>query len=251
MSNPYLYTKVVNVSRLKKNIMESAIVHALDVVTLNGDALSITFKADLSAGDKTILDGVVAATDDAPLENAPEQRDSDGALITRTKITKSGRTYQSRYIQFTSSLKDSGVSRDYEDSQVSGEVSMSFFNANDDDISGLAQSVIDKTCVRTEIDINFDFVYDVFRARIAIKEETSEECRVFCRMAPSVPENLGGSKDMVHGLDVSFLTRKQWLMFDGASPKEIYGVPAPHFRVRIWHKPGQQVQFQTEWQLFK
>ena len=46
---------------LKKEIEDSAIVTALDYISVFGDALDIYMKDALSAGDETLLDGVVSA----------------------------------------------------------------------------------------------------------------------------------------------------------------------------------------------
>lgn len=64
----YSYTKTpIAIDRLTKEINTSAIITALDHMNLFGAALDIIFKADLSDGDKTILDGLVAAHDGTPL----------------------------------------------------------------------------------------------------------------------------------------------------------------------------------------
>lgn len=47
----------VNVSKLSTEIQASSIVTALDYINTNGDAIAIVFKAELSAEDKTTLDG--------------------------------------------------------------------------------------------------------------------------------------------------------------------------------------------------
>lgn len=251
----YPFTKAANVERLKLEIQsDAAITIALDHIEFTDpDQLTVFFKAALPTADETALNALVAAHVNTPLDKPTEQRDSEGALIIRPKITKTGRTYQSRYIRFTTSLADSGVSSDYDNADIPGEVTVRLYDKNGVDITSSPANDVLELCVRTEVDINFSFIYDIFRARIAIKEEISEECIAFCRMAPLVPEAYGGSKDMLHGLDVSYLSRKQWVMFDGGAPKEVNNtlIPAPHFRKRFWHKPGQQVKFQTEWQLFK
>jgi hypothetical protein len=64
----YDYTKTpVSLDRLTQEIQQSAIVTALDHMTLLGSALSIFFKADLSGGDQTILDSLVSAHNGNPL----------------------------------------------------------------------------------------------------------------------------------------------------------------------------------------
>jgi len=52
---------VVHLTTLTGEIQASSITIALDYITVDGDDLDISFKADISDGEKTILDGVVAA----------------------------------------------------------------------------------------------------------------------------------------------------------------------------------------------
>lgn len=64
----------VNTTKLHAAIQQSAIITALDSIGTSGDVLTIHFKAQLSAGDKTLLDGdatgpaggLIASTDTSP-----------------------------------------------------------------------------------------------------------------------------------------------------------------------------------------
>jgi len=62
----------VATDRLGEEIRESAIVTALSFIATAGDNCDIWFKDALSAGDQTILDGVVAAHSGEPLSAEPE-----------------------------------------------------------------------------------------------------------------------------------------------------------------------------------
>lgn len=92
---------LVNTEKLAAEIRNSAIVTSLDRVDTSGDALYIVFRAELSSGDKTILDGdtlgpaggLIAANDATetvivqPVQltsgiGVPIPQDSDGNLIT-------------------------------------------------------------------------------------------------------------------------------------------------------------------------
>ena len=58
----YDYTKEIDVSKLRKEILESGIVTSLKGVTLrDGDNLTIDFVSSLSAGDETTLNNLIAA----------------------------------------------------------------------------------------------------------------------------------------------------------------------------------------------
>ena len=93
----YDYTKTpCSLDRLTQEIQQSSIVTALDHMVLLGDALNVFFKADLSEGDETILDGLVDAHDGTPLsqnevtnvnivtdDSVP--KDSDGVPLARQR----------------------------------------------------------------------------------------------------------------------------------------------------------------------
>lgn len=250
----YSYTKDTDVPRLKKEIAASDIVVALKSINLQGTSLDITFKDALSdPGDKQLLDTLITAHDGTPLDTIEEQRDSDGALIIRPKVTKSGRIFQARCIEIVTSEKGSAHAVDWDGNEVAGEMALRFFDKDGVDITSSDQSVLDDNCCMTELDVNFAFNYDVFRARVYILEETSEDCRIWCRMVPSVPAEFGGSKEMLRALNVKFMTRKSPVMIDGTAPTEVINgsFPGPHFTKRFRHKPGQRVGLMIEWQLFK
>lgn len=65
--------------RLTQEIQNSAIVTALDYINTSGDDCDIWFKDALSAGDQTILDGIVATHSGEPLPAEPEPVTIDGA----------------------------------------------------------------------------------------------------------------------------------------------------------------------------
>ena len=60
-------SQAVATDRLSQEIQDSAIVTALDYINTNGDDCDIWFKDQLSAGDVTVLDGIVAAHSGIPL----------------------------------------------------------------------------------------------------------------------------------------------------------------------------------------
>ena len=66
---------------LAQQIQQSAIVTALDYISTAGDNCDIWFKAELSAGDITILNGIVAAHTGVPLPNNQPTIQAGGATV--------------------------------------------------------------------------------------------------------------------------------------------------------------------------
>lgn len=69
---------------LKEEIGSSSIITALDYISSLGDVLDVYMKDALSTGDKTTLDGVVAAHEGVPLEGPPQIVD----LFHKTPVQK-------------------------------------------------------------------------------------------------------------------------------------------------------------------
>ena len=70
-------------SKLKSEVQASAIVTAIDYINSLGDVLDIYMKDVLSAGDETVLDGVVAAHDGVPIIEIPTVD-----LASKTSVSK-------------------------------------------------------------------------------------------------------------------------------------------------------------------
>jgi len=63
----YSFVKAANTDRLTQEIQQSSIVTALDYISTVGTALSVFFKAALSASDEITLSALVSSHVDAPL----------------------------------------------------------------------------------------------------------------------------------------------------------------------------------------
>lgn len=90
----YIYTKSVNVPRLEQEIRASAIPVALDNIAQSGETVTITFKLVLAVEEKQVLDTVIANHVNTPLPAPVDPTDSEGAKLTRPKVTKTGWHYQ-------------------------------------------------------------------------------------------------------------------------------------------------------------
>jgi len=90
ISGDTLNSKVAS-DRLTEEIQESVIITALDYIETNADVLDIWFKVAISAGDETVLDGLVAAHDGEPLEDVGNVRLVDQDLASIAQVDEQGR----------------------------------------------------------------------------------------------------------------------------------------------------------------
>jgi hypothetical protein len=99
----YDYTKSpCAIDRLIQEIQQSAIVTSLAHCNLYGEALSIFFNADLSDGDKTILDGIVAAHSGTPLaQNQVQTVNINNAPIVTTQYELNDKTLKLGRVKVT------------------------------------------------------------------------------------------------------------------------------------------------------
>jgi hypothetical protein len=111
---PYAYSistdfpnQKVDSSRLAQEIRDSAIVVALDGILVEGDACTISFKEALSAGDETILDGIVAAHSGEPL--VPDLPVQPVKTIDTSSLDPNTANTRLKGFEFTAAAKDQGT----------------------------------------------------------------------------------------------------------------------------------------------
>jgi hypothetical protein len=76
-------SRKVATDRLQQEILASAIVTAVDHLNTSGDECDIFFKGELSSGDKTLLDGLVATHSGEPLPAVSQPVTLDGVPCTQ------------------------------------------------------------------------------------------------------------------------------------------------------------------------
>jgi hypothetical protein len=84
----YSFTKAVNVERLTKEIRDSAIKVALDYVSATGTAVDCVFKDSLDTTDEALLNTIITATENTPLPESGQPKDSEGRpeVVTRNPL---------------------------------------------------------------------------------------------------------------------------------------------------------------------
>lgn len=90
----YTYSKAINSPRLELEIRSSAIAVALDYISQSVLTVNIVFKSVLSLEENAILDNLITAHINTALPFQAEPIDSEGARLSRPKVTKTGWHYQ-------------------------------------------------------------------------------------------------------------------------------------------------------------
>jgi hypothetical protein len=150
----YEFAKVCHPTKLENEIAESAIITALDRIEGSETGTDVYFKAALSGGDETILDGLVDAHVDSPIPTDPTdvriaQVDPDTlGLPTSPKFAPDGWHQQYFETEFETSKLDSIHEKDWENVDI-GFSSLKFYDAAGDELT--TQGEIDTDCVRTDL----------------------------------------------------------------------------------------------------
>lgn len=201
----YSYTKSpLNIDRLTLEIRSSSIVTALDHMSSLGDALAINFKADLSAGDQTTLNTLVTNHSGLPLPVPPTPpSDIDNAPLTKLKLAPIGWTFQDHMFEFTTSKLDSVYSKRYDGSDWNF-CTMMFYK----DVAGvetlitggeLTQGFLDTNCIKTIIDIEPNFDYDIIVGEVSSIGALTQDARSWVVAVPDIPAAYGGTKELITG----------------------------------------------------
>lgn len=244
----YSYVKAVNILQLEQEIANSSIVHAVDHIDLNGTALDVYMKDAISAGDKTILDGLIT---DHVIDTtvAEDQTDSDGAIIVRPKAAKKGFTYHKHHMQFTTSKANSLVEEDHKGNALNHTV-LSFFKL----VAGELESCAEGVAEFTQIDFMPDYDYEIIGGEIQVFIKPSVDVRVWVIAVPDVPAANGGSKVMVDNCNLKYYSPDLPVNADGRVSKFMsYNATYKTNKLRFYfkHHAGVQQELQCLVEMFK
>lgn len=244
----YSYIKEVNQSQLRDEIAASAIVTALDHLDQLDTALDVYFKADLVAGDKTILDGIITAhVPDYTITE--EQKDPDGAVIVRPKAAKKGFTFHKHYVQFTTSEMGSLVEEDYKGNALNNST-LSFFKMENGELVSCSEDMAEFS----QVDFMPDYDYEIIGGEIQVFIKPSVDIRLWVTAVPDVPEAYGGSKVMVENCNLKYHSPDLPVKADGRVSKFMkYDATYKTNKLRFYfkHHAGVKQEIQCLVEMFK
>lgn len=253
----YNYTKEVDVSRLQNEIEDSAIVTALDYINLEGaDDLEIVFKATLSGGDETILDGLVADHVNEPLPEGPQlvqidgPLDSDGSPMTRLKMFKTGVAVRFHFFSFKTADLDSLHHKKLDNSTNFGFFTYKIYDSNNVEITDPAN---ESNAVKTVLDFEPPSIdYEIIGGKFYQASQPGSNIYVHVIAVPDVPEAYGGSVPFVSDANLKILPVGLAFETDGKVPKLMRYSATNHtskLRFIFYHSTGVQHECAGELQL--
>lgn len=238
-------------------IRNSTISVALDHISTVGSAASFYFKDALPDGDLSVLNNLVSAyiyqtpvVTISPITTS-DQKDSDGATLSREKAAPTGYTFQLHCFEGKTSQLDSVVNLGYNGIQLN-QVTPHFY-----DVNGVAitdQPTSDTSCVKSMFDFEPTYDYYIIGGGLRMVAPPSNNVRLSVVCVPDVPYAYGGSKPMIDNLNLKFLGTNAEIQADGRAAKQLSYNATNHtnkLRFIFSHDPGQKLEFEVLLEFFK
>ena len=209
------------------------------------DSLATNYSQVQNDADKADFE-----TNYKPSGNAPlYQLDTDGAQIVRIKAAKKGWSFWAVPIEFTTSLLSNNIyCKDASGNDISG-VSYKIYDSSDVQITvpGIA-GVNLGGCVKTVIDFEPAFDYEMIGGSLRINSNPSQDVRLWIVGAPDIPAIYGGSKEFASGINLKFMAPDASFDIDGRVTKYITYNATDHRgkpRIILKHPAGLQLNIQV------
>lgn len=221
------------------------------------------FIKDLVLNNLTVSDGIQSYSYPESLEYAQyindqsnyNNRDTDGALITRNKAAKKGWTFLSMAIEITTStIGGTLYCKDSAGNDIPG-LTCKIYDANNAEITtpGVLNANLNQ-CVKTVLDFESGFDYEIIGGALRINANQSNDVRLWIIGAPDIPANLGGSKEFATGINLKFLAADASFEVDGRVAKFIQNDPVFHsskLRILLKHPAGNNTNMQFVIHLYR
>jgi hypothetical protein len=215
-----------------------------------------TFIRDIRMNNLQVGDGIKTySTTDAENylkflndTNNYNNRDTDGAQITRNKAAKKGWSFWAVAVEITTStLGGTMFCQDSTGTAIPG-VTCKIYDANNNEITtaGVLNANLNQ-CVKTVIDFEPAFDYEIIGGNLRINANQSNDARLWIVGAPDIPVNMGGSKEFASGINLKFLAPDASFDVDGRVTKFLTydaNLHTSKMRMIIKHPAGSQINMQ-------
>lgn len=181
--------------------------------------------------------------------------DIDGIPFMRLKASKKGWSFWALPIEITTStLSGTLYAKDSTGVDIPG-ITCKIYDENDDEITtaGLLDANL-ATCVKTVIDYEAAFDYEMIGGALRINSNPAQDIRLWIVGAPDIPAIYGGSKEFASGINLKFMAPDSSFDVDGRVTKYVTYNPTTHqgkLRIILKHPEGVQVNMQIVIHVYK
>ena len=149
--------------------------------------------------------------------------DSDGSSLSRAKITTTGWHFQLHSFEAVTGKLDSVYSKNH-DGTLYNFGTIKFYklvNGVKVEIVGaeLTQANLDTLCIRTIVDYEFTFDFELIGGELRQLTVPNNDIYLYIIGVPDVPDQYGGSKVFVSGVDLQYVGTANGIKIDGRAPK--------------------------------
>ncbi len=182
-------------------------------------------------------------------------RDTDGALVTRNKAAKKGWSFWAVPVEITTSTLSGSIFSQTSDGTNIPWVNCKIYDANNAEITTAGVLNVNlNTCVKTVLDFEPTFDFEIIGGALRINSNPSTDVRLWIVGAPDIPAQYGGSKEFASGINLKFLAPDSSFEVDGRVTKFLTYNATTHqgkLRLILKHPAGTQVNLQLVVHLYR
>jgi hypothetical protein len=141
--------------------------------------------------------------------------DTDGATISRPKAAKKGWVFSLLDIEFKTAKLESLYSKQKDGTDRTGIV-LKFYDINGTEITSSENEV---NCVKTVVTFEPTYDYEVIGGQLQQIDKPTTDIRVWVIAVPDVPYSMGGSREMIGGVNLKFIDPTDKIYADGRVAK--------------------------------
>lgn len=223
-----------------------------DGMVIEGAALRIMTTSVLSTEQEDYIKNYFYTVNNKPMVMTLDAaKDSDGSLISRTKIAPAGWHYQLHCVEVSTSVLNGFVNDKYDGTSY-GFVTHKCYNAAGTLLTN--QLNIDTECVKTVVDWEPTFDYELIGGSIYQDTVPISNVRFWIVAVPDLPVSYGGSVVFGSGINLKYVNIAGTVSMDGRSPKRLTYSATYHsnkLRLIFKHNAGYKHEGMFLFELFK
>ena len=166
--------------------------------------------------------------------------DIDGVTLVRPKAAKKGATFQLNSPEFTTSTIGSLAHYDSTGANLN-QCTLKFYDSNNIELT--TQQDCDTLCVKTVLDFEPPFDYELIGGNARISATVNENVRLWVAAVPDIPYADGGSRMMAQNVNLRFNAPGVGIDLDGKVSKHLAYSNTLHtnkLRVTLTHPTGSK-----------
>lgn len=179
-----------------------------------------------------------------------ESLDADGVQVLRPKAAKAGWTYFMCPIEFTTAKLSSVYCKKHDDTNRA-ITTYKIYDSNGAEITAVEN---EGNAVKTVVDVEPTYDYEVIGGQLQQHTKPTTPVRLWVVGVPDVPENSGGTKEMVGGVNLKFIDPTDKVHADGRVSKYMTYNATYHtnkLRLIFRHDAGVQHEVMMVLEMFK